>query len=547
MNRSILIVICDFLLVSLLTFSTLDFTKLGEEGGAPSGATASAPAATADPAAVASQDLGKAMKTALDQERKDRQKLLDELTQARATLGQKQALLSEQQALVADREKRLQATETLIRTREQQIKDQERQIKEREQQVQIFQQQVQASDDRTRKLQQEQAGLASQYQATINNLQALNNELKSNAVQNVLSQENVAATEAAAREQTARAASLQAQLAQLALSNQLAQAEQQRLNSQLLSAEAEKRSAAETAARLQQQVEAERREKTKLTEGLASLAAKNGDLAEKNGALAQKTGDLAQKANELIQKTGNLAQQIDAGRLLAPNAIFSAFATNRVDAHFEAFRSGLFGLDSNKRQDLKIVLVSDNTNTFALCHVRDTPVTLADPGTDWQSLSVMLSRDLASCNMSSLSFLVSDPRVVLIPVSKSQAQALGGHIYRLEANPQNFQDAVVVGTRDNYYGECKFQIDLSIPNYLTMDRNSLKGLFGKFNPSTGDLVFSRTGDLLGVMANDRFCVLPNRLQTAGTIQLGDDLRAQHTGQALELMHSMVSQLPSALR
>jgi hypothetical protein len=34
-----------------------------------------------------------------------------------------------------------------------------------------------------------------------------------------------------------------------------------------------------------------------------------------------------------------------------------------------------------------------------------------------------------------------------------------------------------------------------------MDRNSLKLLFGKFNPSTGDLVFSESGDLLGVMAN----------------------------------------------
>jgi hypothetical protein len=30
-----------------------------------------------------------------------------------------------------------------------------------------------------------------------------------------------------------------------------------------------------------------------------------------------------------------------------------------------------------------------------------------------------------------------------------------------------------------------------------MDRNSLKGLFGKFNPSRSDLVFSRTGELLG--------------------------------------------------
>jgi hypothetical protein len=35
MNRSILIVICDFLLVSLLAFSTVDINKVAEEGSKP--------------------------------------------------------------------------------------------------------------------------------------------------------------------------------------------------------------------------------------------------------------------------------------------------------------------------------------------------------------------------------------------------------------------------------------------------------------------------------------------------------------------------------
>ena len=35
MNRSVLIVICDFLLVSLLAFSTVDINKVADEGAAP--------------------------------------------------------------------------------------------------------------------------------------------------------------------------------------------------------------------------------------------------------------------------------------------------------------------------------------------------------------------------------------------------------------------------------------------------------------------------------------------------------------------------------
>ena len=514
MNRSILIVICDFLLVSLLTFSTLDISKVGDESNPPT-----VPTATTPKPATARQDLGDAMRQALAEERKDHAQLLSELAQTRASLGQKQALLAEQESVIKNREKQLQETETLIRTREQQIKNQEKQIQDREQQVRIFQQQVAASEDRAQRMKQEQASLQGQYQTAISNLQALNNELKNNAVQNMLTKEGLAATEAEAKDQAARAAALQEQLAQLAQSNQVAQVEKQRLNTQLQLAESEKKAASENAVHLQEQVKAERAEKAKLADSVKTLAA----------------------------NTGALAQKIDANHPLAPNAVFSAVATNRVDLHFDAMRAGLFGIESNKRQDTKIVLVSNGTNTFALCHIRDTPLTLSVPGAEWQSLTAMLSRNYASCAMPAISFLQTDPRVVLIPVTKAQAQALGGQVYQLAPNPLAFQEAVVVGTRDNYYGECKFQIDLSIPNYLIMDRNSLKGLFGKFNPSTGDLVFSKNGDLLGVMANNTFCVILPRLDTITTIQLGDDIRAQHTGPVLETLANMISDLPSPLR
>ena len=83
MNRSILIVICDFLLVSLLAFSTVDINKVAQPG-VPQLAT-SAPAARQ---AAGRQDLGDVMRLALDEERKNRDQLLGELTGARALIHQ---------------------------------------------------------------------------------------------------------------------------------------------------------------------------------------------------------------------------------------------------------------------------------------------------------------------------------------------------------------------------------------------------------------------------------------------------------------------------
>src|SRR6266571_5262130 len=115
-------------------------------------------------------------------------------------------------------------------------------------------------------------------------------------------------------------------------------------------------------------------------------------------------------------------------------------------------------------------------------------------------------------------------RVVLIPVSAAQRRQLGCKVYRVSSDPFKFQDAVLVGAKEGYYGECKFQIDLSTPEYVKLDHNFLKGLFGKFNPSRGDLVLSKTGELLGIMANNSYCMMLHNFNAVAPFPFGKDLR-----------------------
>jgi len=147
----------------------------------------------------------------------------------------------------------------------------------------------------------------------------------------------------------------------------------------------------------------------------------------------------------------------------------------------------------------------------------------------------------------SISFCIMDPRIVLIPVPAAQARALGCKIYHFSKDPYVFQDAVVVGTREDYYGECSFQIDVTTPQYLKMDHNSLKGMFGKFNPSSGDLVLSKTGELLGVMANSSYCAIIRNFEAAATFRFGPDGRNQETAQTLSTLYTYVTDLPFKLQ
>ena len=126
MNRSILIVICDFLLVSLLAFSTVDINKVADQSGKRRlqmnlSTNTSQPEVTKDLTAV--------MRLALDQERKSQTELRTELTRAREEAGRQQALATqrEQQTLALE-----QKTQVL------------------EQQAQVLGQKTQVLDRKTR-------------------------------------------------------------------------------------------------------------------------------------------------------------------------------------------------------------------------------------------------------------------------------------------------------------------------------------------------------------------------------------------------------------
>ncbi len=93
----------------------------------------------------------------------------------------------------------------------------------------------------------------------------------------------------------------------------------------------------------------------------------------------------------------------------------------------------------------------------------------------WNELTATVARGPAAFPIDSLSVYLYDPRIARMPVAPDAARQMGCKVYHLAQDPFKFQDAVVVGARDGYYGQCQFQIDLSTPQYLKMDHNSLKG------------------------------------------------------------------------
>jgi hypothetical protein len=475
MNRSILIVITDLLLVTLVAFST--FEERPPEA---------AEARTFNPSKATDQskDLVGTLKMALEDEKQSREKLTSDL-----------------------------------RTQEQALAEREQKLKE-------YQANLAQAEQQAKQLEQQRATLAQQAAASQASLKEAQGQLTAASTQNAVSQERLAQLQAELKRREQEAQALQTKLSDTEKAALAANAEKQQMAAQLQVSEAEKRLTREQVTELRGQVVTEKQEKAKLQETASALATNVGTLA---------------------MKSTELTQEIRDNRALAPNTIFNQFLSNRITTRFEAARSGVFGRDVSKEKTTQSILFNDGTQIYVLYHVEDTPLTIWNPGTDWSRLTAVMQRGSVAFSGVRLSFLAQDPRVLVIPMGEAQAKQYGVKIYKTPVDPFKFQEAVIVGANEGYYGESRFQIDPSTPQYVKVDRSFLKGLFGKFNPSRGDMVFTKGGDVLGIMVNGEYCLLLSKLTPTRTIQLGNEVAAQQTGQLLSQLYDRVFQMPGKLQ
>jgi hypothetical protein len=290
--------------------------------------------------------------------------------------------------------------------------------------------------------------------------------------------------------------------------------------------EAEKQHLQEKATQLQAQVQAERAERIKVQE---------------------QTTQLAQGVGQLAQKSGELTQELRSNRPVNINVLFGDYLANRVKAGFTTSRRGFFG-QVEKTNGAYAVLTSDGTRVYALLHVDDTTFSFGPEADDWERFSIGLDRPPdAHASASELRFLGADPRVVAIFVDADQAAALGAKVYPLAADPFKFPNAVLMDGRGLGYGEVAFKVDASHPGYVRVENRFFKRLFGDFAPSAGDLVFSHTGELLGIMVNSDYCALVKDFSAAATIKAGPSIAAQATGRTLDGLGARVQGMPEALR
>ncbi len=479
MNRTLLLIICDFLLLNLLALTRWDKADpLGQR-------TPPDPSAAVGVAAGAKEDLVATLRDALAEERGQRDAFRNQVANESSARNASMAQLAEQR-------RQLESELTQARQSASQL---DQQLAERSR----------LATETREQLDQAQARL----QETTRNRDALS--------------ESVRTAEAERKK-------LQQELE-----------EQRRQTATLANARAE---AEKQAAKLASDVKVAEAERNLLRENVNDLKGQVNRVQEEKAKLQEQTTTLTQGITRLAKNSDEFKQEYRDNIPINANLLFSAFLSNRVSVVLSGIGAGIFGT-SQKTKESSTVLVSDGTNTVALVHVDETPFSLSVPGFGLEQLTARVTRDTQAIPTGRPFLSDADPRIVGVPVDATKA--VGFKVFPLSRTPFKFPEAVLVSRGGRYYGEVEFKLDPRIPDFVRMKTRLVSRVFGEFSPSAGDLVLSKTGEILGIMVNSEYCaVLKDLLPAPGGV-LESGLSREEMGRKLEASRMKVNSLPASLQ
>ena len=444
MNKTLLLILCDFLLLNLLALTRWDKPETPP----------SAPVASRS--VSAQDDVVSALRLTLEEEKSNREKLARDLATTQDESRSRAAILDQARARTTELSERLQKTE---------------------QETSRLNQQAQVEAERTR-----------------------------------------AALEAA-----------KAEAETLRQAKEKLRTEADTLRSQLTVAEVQTKSA---------------EEKVKLTTATLRQA------EEEKKKLIEQNQSLSQGVTQLAEKSGQMTKEIREYRPLAPNALYADYLNRRAIVRVMGERPSVQNRRS-RRTEIRSILLTDGNRTAALVPLNETPFSLGDADSSWDSLTGTLTLPPPSNFPKPLPALESvkgsDPRLLLAPVDPALLEKHPEIAYRIASDPFRFPKALLISPSGKGYGECTFKLEPSFPGYLEMDSRFLNRLQGEYAPEAGDIALSLNGEFLGIMVNDQFCALIPSLEPGPTLPLDSKGASRTVGESLATLKKRASALDSRLQ
>ena len=537
MNKTLLLIICDFLLLNLLALT--DWRR-----AEPSPARKPPVPEVSANAARQNPDLVDMMKLALENEQATRSQLQQRLQFAESDSQSRAQTLTQLQAQKSQLETNLKQSQTAAQDLSQRYASIAKQAADAKQQQEALTAAIKNVEAEKARLTQEMQQTVAAKQAEIQKQQV--------AIADLSKQQAAATQQASNLATTVRVVQAEKDLIREQLEKQMQaalaakQAEVEKQQAALVELEKQRQAAAGQAAQFATAAKVAESERNMLRENLTDLKKEVAVVRQEKDQLQSQTARLSEGVGQLAAKSGELAKEIRENTPINMNLMFSEFLSNRVEVAVSAQQNVLIGSGS-RLKEVKSVLVHDGRTVMAILHVTDTPFSLNTPlGMD--RVIARVAKQSQVLGSGALTFITADPRLAVIPVNAQQALAMGVKMYPVAKNPFKFTEAVLVNRGGKHYGEVEFKLNAAMPGYVRMRNRILsRVLQGEFSPSTGDIVLSKTGEFLGVMVNSDYCAVLQTFETLPGYTFDEKATTDMVRNRLVELGTRVTRLPLALQ
>ena len=518
MNRSLLLVVCDFLLLSILALARFDVPK----------------------DAVIAQDDQKVVSKEVVERISDGENYDDVVAELEATnetllenLSSDKKDLVEQklklEAEIAQRQKELEQKELEIASKDAVIEGNEEALDLAKKEAQQLEAQRQEIERKREELLQSNAASKKELELLAKNLEQAKKKSEELAEMKSKKEKEAEAArlELAASVERAKAQELAASEAKALL------IEEKKRSDELLA----------SAAKIDQKIDT-------LNKGLDGVGQDLKSVGEGLAGVGEKISTVSQDVQESVEVQKENFRKLNERQTRSVNEIFTRYEENKVN--LELTFSHKFGITQSAREDkfsVDTILMVDGNFVYALVHAKDSPFRVEFNPRRLVSVTGTISGDRLSkpLEVKEIAFM-DDPRILIVPLyaNPQELTKSGLELFQAPQNPFLFDDAVVVDVKDSRFGQTKCLRDEKDGRYIEVDEKHFAFLTGAFNPGKGDLVFSQKAELLGIMVNGDYAFhvknLGSRIEGGSRTLLGSSFQAEKTNTLLRELTKNLSGL-----
>lgn len=531
MNKTLMLVICDFLLLSMLALARFDPPETEPEPSLDANAAS----------ASAEAELIELLEESLQSELSSRENLTEDLTETRQSLQEKARILAEREAALEAAQSDLAATSEKAQSLESskaELEARQAALAEEKARVEAERTQLTERFDRTR----------SELEAAKNEQVEMAGTLGQLKEESAVSRERISQSEAALRAREQELAEREAALKAAEEERARLAAEREALNRELEVALTERRMLEENLTREQAEKLNLRREKEeafaradRLTEGVS-------ELGQGFSQLGQGVTQLGQGVTDLTQSSQAMQEELEAARPQTMSEIFTRFQKNRASLRFTTQERSFLGGQTERSYESKSILIEDpEGDYFLVTHSAESPFAFGKNASSLLDVELTVTIGERRFPIRQIGFLSADPRILFVPLPESVVAESGMETFPLARQPERWEEAVLVKNDESNFGRTGFRRLTESERFLKMNRPAMGQLFADFASSRGDFAFSKNSRFIGLLTDTEHAVVIDDFLASAVLTLGEGFEAQKSADTLDRLRNRARQLPDPVR